>query len=287
MYIDLQLHSNYSDGYLRPTDLVSFIAKQGVKVASLTDHNTVGGIDEFRRACIKHGVKPIVGLELFVQKNNHRFNLLWYNFDETDPELHELLRSSHVRRRRQMRLILEKLQKFGFVFNINNILDKYSRYVPINHMIDEIKASKSNFSRIQKDLGLKNPREEDIIRAYFHSKRFGHLTNSYINIDRVLKLREKIGGQLILCHPAKFSYIKLPFMEKLKEMGIDGVETLSPHHSIGAVMYIQHIARQYDFIETGGSDFHRFEGDNHPIQHSWEYYRIDTEYLRGVKKIIG
>ncbi len=46
MLIDLQLHSTYSDGRLTPTEAAKFAVSNNVKVASLTDHNTVGG---FRR----------------------------------------------------------------------------------------------------------------------------------------------------------------------------------------------------------------------------------------------
>ena len=60
--IDLQFHSTYSDGSLTPTKLVNFLAKQKIKVASLTDHNTVAGLDEFFSACKKKEIKTISGI---------------------------------------------------------------------------------------------------------------------------------------------------------------------------------------------------------------------------------
>lgn len=287
MRVDLQLHSTYSDGYLTPTELVKFIAGKGVKIAALTDHNTVGGVSEFKRACKDYGVKPIVGLELYVKLKNKSFNILWYNLDRKSPELHKMLRDSQTRRRRQVRNILNKLISKGFEIDVNGVLDKYSRYVPINHVVDEIIANKKNFDRIKKEMQIKNPSEGEIINKYFHDKKIGVLRNSYINIDRILKLRKKIDGQIVLCHPAKGTVIKREFWEKLKKKGFDGVEILSPHHSINAIMYMQDMARELDFVVTGGSDFHRFEGNNHLIQNSWEYYKINSGYLRGIKKIIG
>jgi predicted metal-dependent phosphoesterase TrpH len=53
MLIDLQFHSTYSDGYLTPTQLAQFMSKQGIKVAALTDHNTVSGINQFKKPCNK------------------------------------------------------------------------------------------------------------------------------------------------------------------------------------------------------------------------------------------
>lgn len=287
MLIDLQFHSTYSDGYLTPTAVAGFIAKQGVKAAALTDHNTVGGLNEFRAACQKYRIKPITGLELYVKLDNHRMNLLWFNFDDASPELHDILRDSQKRRRRQARMLLEKLRRRGLIININKILDKYNHYVPVNHLADEILAMPRNKKKIKKELGIANPREEQIISQYFRNKDIGILRESYINIKRIFKLREKIGGQLILCHPAKHSYVRREMWQKLKNSGLDGVEILSPHHSIGAVMYIQELAREFNFITTGGSDFHRFEGNNHILQSAWQYFHIDSRYLIRIKEVIG
>ena len=68
---------------------------------------------------------------------------------------------------------------------------------------------------------------------------------------------------------------------------MDGIEVLSPHHSIGSVMYSQAMARELDFITTGGSDFHRQERESLPIQNSWQYFKVDSKYLRKINKIIG
>lgn len=285
MLIDLQTHSTYSDGYLSPSELAAFLAKNGVKVAALTDHNTIGGLGEFRAACKKHNIKAITGLELYVKLNNKKFNMLWFNFNEQSPELHELLRDSQARRRGKVRRILTKLNELGFAINIDKILDKYNHYIPVNHIIDEILAIRQNEKKIEAELGS-NPREEEIIRQYFYNKEIGKMAESYTNVERIVKLRKKIGGQLILNHPGKYNNLKRSFWEKLKELGFDGAEILSPHHSIGAVLYAQHLADELNFITTGGSDFHKFEKRKNGTTNSWQYFKIESSLLKGIKKII-
>ena len=286
MLIDLQLHSTYSDGYLTPAELTKFIAGHSVKIAALTDHNTVGGLNEFRQACRQYQIKPITGLELYVKLDGRRFNVLWFNFDDTNPELHNILRNSQIRRRNKVRQTLLKLKNLSFEIEVEKILDKYTHYTPINSIIDDIWSVPANRAKIKKELNNKNPREGEIIHEYFRNPQIGILRESYINIEHILKLREKIGGQIILNHPAKHSYIKREAWEKFKKIGLDGVEVLSPHHSIGAVMFAQHLARELNFIETGGSDFHRHEGGHHLLQNSWQYFKINSQYLKGVDKII-
>lgn len=285
MLIDLQLHSTYSDGYLSPTDVVKAIAKRGIKVAALTDHNTVSGLDEFKRACKSHGIKAIVGLELYVKMGSKRFNMLWFNFDRKDSGLHKMLRTSQIRRRSRVRAILSKLNSLGFKIGIDSILDKYNHYVPVNRIIDDILKTRANREKVRRELGT-HVREEEIIRSYFYNQKIGRLYESYIDIQQVLALRKKIGGQLVLNHPGKYNHMEKYFLKSLKVLGIDGIEVLSPHHSIGAIMYAQHMAGKLDFIMTGGSDFHRYEGSESPLRDSWDYFKIDSKHLAGVEKII-
>lgn len=143
-----------------------------------------------------------------------------------------------------------------------------------------------NVKKIKKELDIKTPREGDVIREYFRNKDIMMLKNSYIDMDRITALRKKIGGQIILCHPAKHAHISLDFFQDLKNIGLDGVEKLSPHHSYNAMMYVQCLARELGLIETGGSDFHRFEGNNFPLQYAWQYFKVESEYLRKIERII-
>jgi len=285
MLIDLQLHSTYSDGYLSPTELVEFIASQGIKIASLTDHNTIGGVSEFKKACYRHDIKPIVGLELYIKLGVKKMNLLWYNFDRHNPELHNILRDSQIRRKNTIRKILEKITQKGIKIDINKTLDKYMHYLPINHLVDDILAIPGNKAKIAKNLNIKNPREAEIIRYYFYNPKIGVLRESYIGIERILNLRKKIGGHIILNHPGKHGSVDRATLRKLKNLGVDGLELISPHHSIASIMYLQTMARELDFITTGGSDFHRHEGSKYAIQNSFQYLKINPKNLRKIKKI--
>lgn len=288
MKIDLQYHSTYSDGQLTPTGVANFSESKGVKIASLTDHNTVAGIDQFKKACRKRDIKVINGLELYVRLNHKKFNLLWYNFDDAHPELHSILRETQIRRRGNVRRTLEKvIEKKDLEIDIEKILDCHNHYIPINGIIYEMWNSRKNQKIFKKDLGIDNPREEDIMKEYLKNPDYGVLHESYIDIKRVIRLRKKIGGQLIINHPGKSSHLTRDQFAHLKEMGIDGLEVLSPHHTLGAVMYYQYLANELDFITTGGSDFHIFEGGHAKIKDSWDYFQIHSRYLRKIHKIIG
>jgi len=285
MLIDLQLHSVNSDGYLEPGEVAKLCSERGVKIASLTDHNTVSGQEEFKRACKEYKIKAIPGIELYVTLKNRHMNLLWYNFDIDNPDLHKILRETQKRRKTYARRILEKLAKKGYTIDVNAILDKHNHYLPINHIVDSF--HNLNKREIQQEFGRKYVTTTEIIRHYFRSSAKVRLHESYINIERVFSLRKKVGGQLILCHPCKFKWIERDVVKQLVDMGLDGIEVLSPHHSWNAISYLQALAEQYKLIVTGGSDFHLFEKEKYfKIKSSWDYFEIDSKMLKDISKII-
>lgn len=300
MLIDLQLHSNFSDGYLTPTELVKFIKSKGVKVAALTDHNTTEGVDEFFREAKKNNIKPILGMEIYVKYNSKKINLLWYNFDRNNSKLQEIIESSRRRRSLLVENILLKLKKRGYKIEIDKILSEFKHYIPVNRLASKIIENNFNYNLVSKNikekrkktLGLSNKlllplREDDILVELFFNKKIGRLNESYIDIHRLFKIKKEVGGQIVFCHPGKYNKFSKNMTEKLKDIGLDGIEVLSPHHTIGAVMYSQFLSEKLDLIATGGSDFHLFEGGSSLLQNSWDWFRVDSKNLRRVEEIIG
>ncbi|MFX3635053.1 MAG: PHP domain-containing protein, partial [Candidatus Pristimantibacillus sp.] len=62
-FVHLHVHSEYSllDGAARIRDLTARAAELGMKALALTDHGVMYGAIPFYRACIEHGIKPIIG----------------------------------------------------------------------------------------------------------------------------------------------------------------------------------------------------------------------------------
>lgn len=297
MLIDLQLHSIFSDGYLTPGELVKFAKERQTKVIALTDHNTTAGLREFREIAKKYKIKTITGLELYVRYKSKKMNLLWYNFDENNPKLQKLLEDTRRRRLFSVRKMLIKLKKVGYRIDVEEILSSFDNYIPVNRLGDKVIENKFNYNLIVKKVKKKIPkktrlilplREEEVLRELFFNKQIGILSESYINAERLIKIKKEIGGQIVFCHPGRYNKYAKNMTERLKLAGIiDGIEVLSPHHSIGSIMYSQFLSEKLDLIATGGSDFHRFEESGFLINDAWDWFKIDTKYLRRVDEIIN
>jgi DNA polymerase III subunit alpha len=81
-FVHLHLHTDYSllDGACDVEKLCQRVAQLGMPAVAMTDHGNIFGAVHFVNAAHKHGVKPIVGCELYVCKKED------HNTERTPPE---------------------------------------------------------------------------------------------------------------------------------------------------------------------------------------------------------
>jgi DNA polymerase-3 subunit alpha len=73
-FVHLHVHSEYSilDGACRIPALAARAAELGMPAVTLTDHGSLAGAVELQREARKHGIKPILGCEVYVSEDRRR-----------------------------------------------------------------------------------------------------------------------------------------------------------------------------------------------------------------------
>ncbi|MBI3103767.1 DNA polymerase III subunit alpha [Candidatus Daviesbacteria bacterium] len=73
-FVHLHTHTEYSllDGLSKIPQLVKRVKESGMDAVAITDHGVMYGAIEFYKACIEAGIKPIIGVEMYVAKRSHR-----------------------------------------------------------------------------------------------------------------------------------------------------------------------------------------------------------------------
>jgi len=94
VYVDLHIHTCFSDGTQSPEEVAQIAKNQGLSAISICDHNTIAAYERLYIACKSLGLKLIPGAEIDVLWQNKRMHLLAYNFDFTNNAMSELLNST-------------------------------------------------------------------------------------------------------------------------------------------------------------------------------------------------
>ena len=77
-FVHLHLHSEYSllDGACRIADIPARVKECGQEAVAITDHGVMYGAIAFWEACVREGIKPIIGCEVYVAPDSrfHKTN---------------------------------------------------------------------------------------------------------------------------------------------------------------------------------------------------------------------
>ncbi len=73
-FVHLHGHTQYSllDGLSKIPELVKTVADLGMNSIAITDHGVMYGAIEFYKECLKSGIKPIIGVEMYVAKRGYQ-----------------------------------------------------------------------------------------------------------------------------------------------------------------------------------------------------------------------
>ena len=74
LFTHLHVHTEYSllDGLCRIDPLVSRASELGMDALAITDHGVMHGAIDFYKASVSAGIKPIIGCEMYVARDDHR-----------------------------------------------------------------------------------------------------------------------------------------------------------------------------------------------------------------------
>lgn len=273
--IDLQIQSTASDGKETPGDLVRLAKEQGLKVISITDHDTVAGVDEALEAARKYAVRVIPGIEMSAEE--HESHILGYGIDHKHPRLLDEVRRMQEERIRVNREMMENLRKNeGFAIEWDDVLsDTPGSTVTSFHVVRAIMKKPENKEKLG---GIS---KNEFYRKYLSRDGPNRVARKNIPAKSAIDILHTAGGVAVWSHPAIAFREDQDNLEKfLLEMiqwGIDGIEVFNPSHTEDDVEFLESMSVKYRLLRTAGSDFHdRGNEKNHPRDPATGLHSADT-----------
>ncbi|PIE64636.1 MAG: phosphoesterase [Desulfobacterales bacterium] len=246
--IDLHLHSTCSDGTLTPAELVAMAGRKGLKAISITDHDCVAGVGDAFEAGRDAGVAIVSGLELSVVHRHVSLHLLGYGFDWKNQELAEkLTRLQHSRDKRN-REILARLEAYDISIS----------YEELATLSGGGQTGRPHIARLLVEKGVVGSMNQ-AFTDYLKKDGPAYVRRFAYSAEEAISVIHRAGGVAVLAHPVQLdrSLETLPqLVAELTSAGLDGIETYYPTQKGKIRKKLRQIAREFELLETGGSDYH-------------------------------
>ncbi len=267
--VDLHAHTNYSDGFYPPGELVSMSARRGLKALAVTDHDTMDGVPEALAAGRHLGIEVVPGVEIGAVFRGGELHLLGY-YPVRNSDLLLFLKLMKNERFQRARKILQRLKSLG----INVSKEEIAR--------ESYPASpgRLHFARVLLRRNFVATVEEAFNRflgeggtAFFARKLFP--------VEKVLHILHQSGAVSVLAHPG---LIKHAPVEEILSLGVKGLEVFYPGHSNSQQHDFLQMAVDQNLLITGGSDYHG--GPQSKVTHPG-YTAISYRYLLRLQEAAG
>jgi predicted metal-dependent phosphoesterase TrpH len=145
-YIDLHVHTNYSDGSFTPKEVVEYCKKVDVIAVGITDHDNIDGIKEAIIEGEKLGVEVVPGVEIscdFKDSSEEEIHILGYYIDYENAKLKQTLKFFQEARQKRAYKIFNKLVSLGIPIKEEDVFK------------DSIKSiGRLHFARVLKEKNL-------------------------------------------------------------------------------------------------------------------------------------
>lgn len=270
MFVDLHMHTFYSDGIFSPHTVVEKCKTQRLKLISITDHDTVVGLSELPD---DDEIKVIPGVEITCQKSNFgvkeqqpaALHILGYGLNLNCKTLTDVLLSCQRQREKAIEDLLFALKDFSLHFEKKDI--------PIQHgklmQMSDIKAFLHPYLDAQV--------LEELLQKCAEKQNQVNLTPK-----EAIELIHRAGGLAVWAHPFVVygQSVDSVWGEKqveavataLKTMGLDGLESTYLAFSKQQEQFLKNLALKLHLLSTAGSDFHGYEGRD-------AFLRYDKNYI--------
>ena len=248
MCVDLHTHSVYSDGTATPAELISMAVACNLKGLALTDHDTVEGVRETIRLGHKMEVAVISGLEISALHHDYSLHILGYGIDSENQDLCDWLNRLQQGREERNTKILEKLTAMGI--DINS--DELARFSECGQ------TGRPHIARLLIDKGCVKTMNE-AFKFYLGRNKPAWCSRFSYTAAETIDIIHRAGGVAVLAHPGQLDSgmkIQPQIIKELVERKLDGLEIFYPSHSRKMQKRLKGLAKQYNLLATGGSDYH-------------------------------
>ncbi len=269
MRADLHVHSSASDGTEPPAEVMRRAAQAGLDVVALTDHDTVAGHAEARRALadspLAGSLTLLPGMELSCRlgehsrgvpggllgsspRGQHSVHLLAYLFDAGYPDLAAELGRIRDDRVLRARAMVSRLADLGVDITWDQVAAIAGPAV----------VGRPHIARAMAGSGAVASPREAFTRDWIGDGGRAYVGRYALDPVHAIGLVRDAGGVAVLAHPraGRDWVVSDEEIGRLAAAGLAGVEVFHPDQPAAERAGLLALAHDLGLVATGGSDDH-------------------------------
>lgn len=241
MIVDFHSHTHESDGTLEPQALCDLMQQRGVRIFSVTDHDTMKAYGRFEPP---RGTRVVTGIEINTTYKDGEVHILGYRLPLGPSPLSEVLeRNRHARRMRVTRIV-GQLREAGHNITMDDVHAEAREGASLG---------RPHVGKALIRLGIARD-IETAFRGFLRRGSPGYVPSTHITPQQAIEVVLQSGGVPVLAHPGRLKDYDV--IGELVEQGLQGLEVFYPTHEPMQVQYFRDRAKRYGLVMTAGSDFH-------------------------------
>ncbi|OGS20623.1 MAG: hypothetical protein A3J83_06255 [Elusimicrobia bacterium RIFOXYA2_FULL_40_6] len=279
MFVDLHVHTNFSDGSFSPEEAIKHAQKIGLHAIAVTDHDITDGITPAVIEGARRGVEVVPGIELSVDLKDSsvgEMHILGYYIDWQNKGFQEKLKMFRQTRKERAETILAKLSALNINLNRDKIFDSSKEDKAIGRL--------HIANRMIEEGYVKNTKEAFL--QYLAFNRPAYVPKHHMDPQEAIELIKNVRGIPVLAHPNYGNLTDKQFIKDLISYGLCGIEAWHSKHSPSVQQKFMDLALEFNLLITGGSDCHGPSSTNLPIMGKQNIPYDALTYLKKTKSKI-
>ena len=258
---DLHLHTYYSDGRASPAEVLRHAASIGLKTVAISDHDSLKAMRESINMAAELGLELIPAIELTTRwvlcssresrdDPSLEVDLLGHYVDPGNQEFLSFVQASFNDIRQRVSECCDRLTRAGYPITIHDVEAENPRYPGPMRIISTLEHK-----------GYANSWNNAIP---LFTAQWPYVRPPKLSIEDAIQAIHTAGGISVLAHPIAVrcneEWLQAEQLAPLVDAGLDGLEILHPSMDKEARQYFRSLAKQFELVETGGSDDHGWPG---------------------------
>lgn len=251
--IDLHLHTNASDGRHDPDELIERARDAGLRIVSVTDHDTMAAIPAAGAAAARCGLTLVPGIEITAVLDARDVHVLGYFLNPASETLNAFLMAQRADRVRRARVMAERLADLGYPIDIDAVLRDVAADPDRAVARPRIAVELLRAGHIRS--------LDEAFDRFVGEGRPAYVPRSGASPQEVVGLIRRAGGVAALAHPGLLKRDDL--IPGLVHAGMGAIEVYHGDHDDAMRARYAEVARRYNLAMTGGSDYHGDDSGHH------------------------